>query len=382
MDSSMLRQRKLHDPVSAKTWETVGDGNQVHILSGKPGKQKRDTKRFETDDDARKWAEKQEWARLKKGFVLVDAQARPGEPSLLCYLGGAYTGAMTITRTDELILCNRYLDDASQGCEGDELIFIDAKAGICARQNLSSMGLLWEVRATSRQGQKVLRMDTGIFTRTIDDSMPTLISERTETAPGFFSIAGTLTAWHAAGTLEARDLSSGQTLLRQPLTATMHGGHTPQMAGALSPDGRRLAVCSVPGEIQYLDVLSGEVAARHQGDFEMIAKMHWTADGRWIIALETYGKWRLMCFDAASGEPRPDWTLQDDMSRSDFAISTDGSQLAITHRGHISIYDLSDMKIRRHFRFDHVVRSASVAWTASNAVSVRTDYGCVGTYIV
>jgi len=378
MTIRMLRQRKLHDPISARTWESICDGSQVHVQSGRPGNQKCDIKHLESDEDARKWAEKQEWTRLKKGFVLVNAQAQSGEPSLLCYLGRACTGAMTIIGTGDLIHCNQYVE----GGKGDELIFIDANARICARHDLSNMGLVWEIQTTSRHGEEVLRMDAGIFTWTIGNSTLTLISERTDRAPGFVSVAGNLAAWHARGFLEVRDVASDQTLLRQPLTASVHGGHTPQMVGALSPDGRRLAVCSVPGEIQYLDVFSGKVLARHQGDFEMITKMHWTADGRWIIALENYGRWRLMCFDAASGEPRPDWMLQEDMSRSDFAISSDGSQLAVTHRGHMAIYDLSTMERRCHFRLDHVVRSACVAWTASDVVSVRTDYGCVGTYMV
>lgn len=374
----MLRFRKLHDPISARTWESVCDGSQVHIRSGKPEKQKCDIRLFESDENALKWAEKQEWARLKKGFVLVDGQAQSGEPTLLRYLEGAYTGAMIITGTGDQIMCNQYVEAG----RGDELIFIDAKARICTRQDLSNMGLIWEVQTRSRHGEQVLLTDTGIFTWTIGNSRPALISEKTDGAPGFVSVAGNLVAWHVAGFLEVRDIGSDQTLLRQPLTASMHGGHTSQMVGALSPDGRRLAVCSAPGEIQYLDVLSGKVVARHQGDFKMISKMHWTADGGWIIALERYGRWRLMCFDAATGEPRPDWTLQDDMSRSDFAINIDGGRLAVMHGSHVAIYDLSNMERDRHFRLDHVVRSACIAWTAPNALSVRTDYGCVGTYTV
>jgi hypothetical protein len=83
---------------------------------------------------------------------------------------------------------------------------------------------------------------------------------------------------------------------------------------------------------------------RHQADFEMIVKMEWSADGRWLLALEEYGRWRLLCLDAATGESRPRWPEFADMTRTDFALDSDSKRLAILHRGHIALHDFTDMR--------------------------------------
>lgn len=42
----------------------------------------------------KKPAQKKEWESLKKGYVMQNADARPGETSLHVYIGGGYTGAL------------------------------------------------------------------------------------------------------------------------------------------------------------------------------------------------------------------------------------------------------------------------------------------------
>ena len=83
-----------------------------------------------------------------------------------------------------------------------------------------------------------------------------------------------------------------------------------------------------------------------------------------------------------SVEPVTGWPEFTDMTRTDFALDCDSKRLAVMHRGHIALYDFADMREIRRFPVDHVVRTAHIAWTGDNAISVRTDYGCLSTYAI
>ena len=62
--------------------------------SVKNGKTRQTQKEFAGADEAQKACVKKKWESLKKGYVMQNADARPGETSLHVYIGGRYTGAL------------------------------------------------------------------------------------------------------------------------------------------------------------------------------------------------------------------------------------------------------------------------------------------------
>src|SRR5207244_361795 len=67
----------------------------------------------------------------------------------------------------------------------------------------------------------------------------------------------------------------------------------------LSPDGRTLAVRASDGKVQLLDATTGEARATLEGKDRKLSTFQFSADGRWLAALE---------FSTAAGPgggPRP-----------------------------------------------------------------------------
>ena len=62
----------------------------------KNGKTRQTQKEFASTDEAQKACVKKEWESLKKGFVLQDSEAKAGDTSLHVYIGGGYTGALSV----------------------------------------------------------------------------------------------------------------------------------------------------------------------------------------------------------------------------------------------------------------------------------------------
>lgn len=111
----MTRERLLHDPTTGKIWGTRCEGAIVEVTSGNAAKPKVQPKEFPGPDEAVAWAVKQEWSRLKKGFVLVNPAAEAGQPSMQRYIGGGYTGALMIAGCAGRVVTNRHQDEDASG---------------------------------------------------------------------------------------------------------------------------------------------------------------------------------------------------------------------------------------------------------------------------
>ena len=194
--------------------------------------------------------------------------------------------------------------------------------------------------------------------------------------------AGSRAAWYDEPEVVVRDLGRGEDLVRYRLVPQLHDGHSPQMAGALSRDGTKLACCATPGEIVVLDVERGVELARCRGDFAMIDALLFTGDGRRLVATEQYGRWSCLCFDLASRRTDASWPDLGDMANSDLALHPGGELLAIAFRGRVKLLNLEKMALERDFPLDHVIKRATIAWIGPDLIGVHTDAGCASLYAV
>ena len=157
-----------------------------------------------------------------------------------------------------------------------------------------------------------------------------------------------------------------------------YANHTFQMKAELSPDSLTLAYCCKSGEINLVDVQTGEHRALIQGDFQMVKKMAFSPDGRYLIVQEAYGAWGIYCFDLQMAEPRAEFPHMKDLASGDFAVDGLGN-LAVSRREWIEIFDLADMKLLLRFRADHVVKSCTLRFIGTQ-LCVRTDAACLSLY--
>ena len=377
----MTRTRSLHDPAdpSGKTWTTECEGTQVRVLAGSAGKLKETRKDFDEPHDALAYALKQEWTRLKKGQVLVHADAAPGEPRMHRYLGGTYTGAMPVADLDGRLLCSWH--DADTACA---LLAINAQAQAVGRGQAPPKTLVWQATPHPPTQQVLLLADHAVWT--CDPQLQAMqpLTQPNAQPASFLSVAADQVAWYAQGQVEVHTLvpgGVGTRRLQLPVQPTLYSGHSMQMSGALSAQGL-LALCTQAGQIRFIDVASGSEQAAWTGPFEMVTKLQFTPDGRWLLVQEGYGKWALLALDMQSRSPRADWPTLNELGQGDFALSPSGTQLAVSRRDRISVYDMATMQLRMQFVADHVVKRCALTWLGEHTLGLRTDYGCASLYAV
>ncbi|GLS43376.1 WD40 repeat domain-containing protein [Methylobacterium brachythecii] len=367
----VARGRTLRAPETGKTWASHCDGAAVRITqaTGKPRQ-----KDFPDPAAASAWAEKEEWSRLKKGMVLVAPDAAPGQPLLHRFVGGAYTGAMALCDFGGRLLCNRHEDS------GEQLLAVDSEGAIDVLLEQFRDRLIWSAAEVPELGRILMRADHQVLalvpaTGAMAELSPNLM-------PSFMSVAGTRVAWFDGTAVVVEDLATGQRLMRQPATPQLYLGHTTQMEGALSPDGRTLAFCAEAGEVRLFDVGTGAERPPWRGGFAMVRQLRFALGGQRLLMLEQYGRNTLHAFDLQSGAEPAGWPDLGELARADLAVDASGQQVVVTKGNRGTLYDAATMAPRLEFRIEHVVRRCVAAWIGPDRLSIRTDYGCASLYAI
>jgi len=336
----MSRVRVLHGPATGKTWMTSLDGARTGVRQGVPGRERVTLRDHDDAEVALRWIVKEEWARLKKGMVLLDPSAAPGEPRLHSFVGGPYTGALAIAPVKGGgFVCNRFAEPSGDRFAGrDEMVHVSPGGEITAGPALPVGGLVWKAEQVPGTDAVLLQVDGGVVRwRLGGDTAEEVLPHRPN--PGFLGIGGGRLAGYDGADAVVLSLDGGAELLRVPAQAALHGGHSPQMEATLSRDGRLLALCARPGEITVLDVASGTPRQVLRGDFAMVHRMDFLPDGRRLLVSEAYGRWSLRCLDIGTGQPDPDWAeLRIDGGA--VALSPAGDRVAVARRDRASIHDL------------------------------------------
>lgn len=349
----------------------------------KNGKTRQTQKEFASMDEAQKACAKKEWESLKKGYVMQNADARPGETSLHIYIGGGYTGALAFAGAEgELFVykCGGYKEG---GALDDFLIRLDA-SGTVKQQTLLPKPLAWQAE---RAGE-ILLLDLDHFIFKFDPSS----GEFSDLSQGLsFKSSKEFTSFVCAAKDTAAFAMFGQIF-------TFRGGeisplaeyrsemknYTPILCAALDGDGMQLALCCKQNEIKILNTLNGEILNEIGGDFGIFDKICFLADGS-VLGKERYAG-KLVCLDTASGERlKPAW-LRDECTEADeLCISEDGSRLALLGRDKARIIDLKSGNLQLSFELSHVVKRCEAKFERINGeefLAVRTDYGCFSLYRV
>ena len=303
---------------------------------------------------------------------------KPQKPVMQLALGNIYTGALAVTGVAGKLLCNRFRSATS----GDELVVLDARAEIVDHVDLPANSLAWEAVFAAAIDRVLINVDHQIVAWQLGAGLEPLTPVGRVPA-SFLSVAGTRAAWFDAPNVIVRDLATGTDVFRHAVTPELYRGHTPQLAGALSPDGSMLACCSQAGTVDLFDVKRGSVVATIRGDFEMIEELAFTGEGRWLLAQELYGRNALLCFDAATGTPRADWPEL--LSPIDFSLDREGMRLALgTHHRErvfeVEVFEISTMRALGTFAIDQVVKRFELAWVDDRTLGTHTDAGYASLY--
>lgn len=352
------------------------------VVAGAPGKEKTTTKEHKDAAAALLWARKEEWARLKKGHVLVDPMAATGEPRMQVYLGGGYTGGLIVAAVGARLVCQRQQAGQPRGVAGpDELVVLAPDGTIVQRVPGPPKRLFWNAVHLPAIDRVVLRADHEMLawkpgSAAFDPSSPPEAGSR------YVAAGGACVAWLVESSVVVRDLARGLEVLRYPLERP---SSPRDVVGALSADASLLAICHPEGEVEVLETVTGQQRALWSSGFREIAELSFSADGRWLVARGTAGHWTLRCLDLTTGASRPDWVevsapWKDDRACDAFALEPAGARMAMAKGERVDVVDLTTMKRELRFAVDHVVRRAALGWIGHDALAVRTDYGCASIY--
>jgi WD40 repeat protein len=372
-----MRTRQLIDQKTKKIWSTRCEGTSVFVGSGLEGKEKITEKPQMDANAAIAWAEKEEWVRLKKGFVLNNPLAKLGEPRMHYYRGRVYTGALPVFGVDGKIFCSIYDDTESR----DTIFLLNENAKLTALPELPKNRFIWKGFYQADLKKILLLADHQILSLTIGENNVLALTISNQKPVSCLHMSGTRAVWYEEPDLVVADITNNQTLLRLPMQYQLYSGHSPQMAVTLSPDGSILACCFNSGEILLIDTATGKIFDKLTGKFEMIVEMAFTSDSRYLTASEQYGEWKLLCFDLNNMSLRTDWLNIKNIGATEFTISENGLRIAIAHRSNIEIYDLISWKKELSFHVEHQVKRFTMAWI-DKWLGVQTDYGCASLYVV
>lgn len=359
---------------------TLAD-NHVSTETARGGKTRRTEKHFATAAEAATYAERQEWALLKKGFVLHQAAVAPGEPRLHRFIGGGYTGSLAFADTPQgfYVYQNGWFNSAVD--QQDFLLQLDAAGHLLDTRALPAV-LAWDAHYQPAWHSLVLDLDHTVYEYHLATGRFRPLSEPGQWSASFVAVAAGRTAFAANHELVVLDADRGA-LFRQPFTTQLVKGSL-AFAAALGRNGNVLAVHTVPGEVQLFSALDGTLRHTLTGDFGLVRQLEFMADGQLLLLLELHGTGRLRCFDLAR-QVEVDFTLPGDENWpprvQTCCLNADQSRLAVLRGTWVELFDTATRQLLHRFQLRHCVKTARLRFVGET-LGARTDNGCFSRYQV
>jgi len=368
--------RTLLDPNTGKVWRGILQGKDVQIEAGNPEKLRRSTKSFDTKRTAHEYLTKQQWSKLKSGYVLRNPDAASGEPSLHAYVGGGNTGMLALAASDDRIFCCRFEDS------NNILLTLDESGNLDQHVEVPDGRLVFDMIYSRDLGRVLLNADHGILScDPAELNGFETVSEMVQHPASCLSAGGTRVAVFEHPYVVVKDAFNGESIFELECTPELVGGHSHQMCTALNREGDLLAVCSQAGEVGLFDLKSRKQIAEIKGGFEAIEKLEFDATGELLIGLGQYGPWGPLFFDIKTQKlvdsPFALPALVDGSVY--FTIDTEKPRLALASADEIHIFDTQSYLHTQTIKLEHVVKRVQACFFGEK-IAVRTDYGCLSLY--
>ncbi|UOQ53406.1 WD40 repeat domain-containing protein [Hymenobacter cellulosivorans] len=357
---------------------TVAD-TRVVMETGKPGRSRRTEKQFATAPEAAAYAERQEWTRLKQGFVGHNPAAAPGQPLLHSYIGGGYTGSLALADTPAGRFVYQHGWFRAPADQQDFLVHLDDAGQQQATIPLPVI-LAWDMHYQPAWHALVLNLDHSIVTYDLARKQFEPLSARGRSPSSFVATAAGRTAYAANQELVVLE-ADRRPLFRLPFTTQLDRGSV-LFAAALAHSGELLALHTEPGKIQVRSATDGALRHTFTGDFGRVRQLAFAANDQLLLLLEAHSK-ALRCFDLQGGREveSPLHGGEEWPSILACCLNADQSYLALLRGTWVELYDATTWQCRQRFRLAHCVKSAKLRFMRGG-LGVRTDYGCFSLYRV
>ncbi|AZS15905.1 hypothetical protein [Paenibacillus lutimineralis] len=364
-------RRIFQNSHSHKTWEIDYDGNRV-VMSNNGGKPRE--KLFVDSGQAAKYAEKEMWSKLKKGFIYRNSEAAPGTPLFHLYIGAGYTGFMPLAAIADT---NQFYAGYVVGqFEKEEIYHLDEHGQKQVTWELAGNHLIYDMFYCLEAGKLLINDSHKISGISMDGSVRSYTSFTYHNST--LSLSGNRGLWYDGSHLLMTDLLTQERLYRTEATPEIVNGHSPQLCAALSRDGRLMAYCTHPDDIIICDMETGSAHSIAKDISAMTTAMDFSADNRYLFTQEQYGSWELACYDMNTLTRRSEWKT--DHVRS-FAVHPTKPLLAIFSFGKVQLYHTESWQRILEFKPEHVVKNCKLVFT-KDYLALYSDYGCISLYAI
>jgi hypothetical protein len=374
----------LTSPSTGETWTATITGSTLKIeRCDAKGKSKTSEKKFANSKAANEALLKQEWELLrKKGMILRQPDADPGEPQLHVFIGDGYTGCLSLVGTPH----GTFVYQLSPGNtsrtpigSNDYLAVIDEQGNKIDTLELPQP-LAWDIAYDRGSDSLFVDADHVIYQYSIRKKSFTRLTPDQSTS--FISVENGIAAYASEPNLFVRDVAKNKQLYSGTFECELYGGHTPQLCGALSKSGKVLAMSTCSGNIQITDAATGKPRCKIAGQFQMVKQMEFAKDDRWLMILELYGSNGLHMFDAASGKVVASPLETPKRFTADhFCFDAAQKKVAVLDGTAAYVFAFPKGRLLHLIHLAHCVKRARAAFIG-DALAVRTDRGCYSLYKV
>ncbi|NWL86604.1 hypothetical protein DMN77_03195 [Paenibacillus sp. 79R4] len=363
--------RLFQDSNSDKTWKIDWDGNRV-VMSNNGGKPRE--KMFDDLEAAAKYAKKEMWNKLKKGFIYRNDKAAPGTPLFQLYIGAGYTGFMPLAAVSGT---NQFYAGYVVGqFEKEEIYLLDEQGQKQLTWELAGNHLIYDMFYCPEAGELLINDSHQISGISADGSVRSCTSFTYHHST--LSLAGNHGLWYDGTYLVVTDLLTQERLYQREATPEIVNGHSPQLCAALSGNGRLMAYCTHSDEIIICDMETSSTHSIAKDISAMTAAMDFSADDRYLFTQEQYGSWELACYDMNTLTRRSEWKTEHVRS---FAVHPSKPLLALFSFGTVELYHTESWQRILEFRPEHVVKNCNLVFT-KDYLALYSDYGCISLYAI
>lgn len=368
--------RTLTEPSTGKIWRYRLTGLEATIEAGKAEKPRQRSKKFKSTNEALEYLEKEEWKKLKTGYVLQHPDAQLGEPSLHTFVGGGFAGPLLLAGSSDGLLTTR------SDRPNDFLMKLSPSGEMEIAATAPDQKLVLDMCFSPELERLYLNADHRILSW--DPKEPTRFDSLTHDQKGSascLSVAGSRVVFFDPPTLVVQDDQAGEHVFETECQPELCNGHTPQLCAALNRDGSILAVCSKPGALSIFRVDDGKELGEIQADFNMIGKLEFDVTGDLLIGLGEYVPWGPLFFDVPSMslvEP-PIEIPRLRPAGMDFAVHPDRRWFALSSWDRLLLFDLDKPQALATFKLEHLAKNSGLRFFGEQ-LAVRTDLGCLSVY--
>ena len=372
-----MKTHNLCDPQTDNICTIKLSDKKVIVETGKMGKSKTSEKEYSDHEEASKHFEKKEWEMLKKGYVLRNQDGKAGQPCLHYFVGGGNTGCLSISNLEE----NAAVYQAQN--QNSDLIQVIDRNGILKETIELPAILPWDMLFHQTHKFLLLDIDHLIYTYSVARKEFTKLTSSFDQPGSFVSLCNSRMAYGSAPAVVVQDINSDKRIFERNFTPELYSGHSHQFQGAISKNGKLLAICIHSGQLIIIDLDSGKEIIIN-GSFEMIVQMEFANNDTLLVIKEQYGTWGVRYFDLVTTTEIEFPTLNafsHSKEVDSFCFNEDQSKLVMVKRTNAYIFDFSNKQLLHTFKIDHCVKNAKPKFIGE-LLGFRTDYGCFSLYKV